>query len=267
MDQIKNQKLGVEVYLTKTCNLKCRGCLRYCPIAENDFYSTNDLFDDLKLLKSKNIPIMYLTMSGGECLMHPDLVKILYKTRELFPDIYIGIFTNLKRFEKIADTLIPALKETKTEIIYTQYKSVDTTKALALCSANGIKCNNLNSVNSISPKVVESFEVAPLTIKPELSPIKNEIKYQKRCFNTCPCLWKGKIWLCGKCAFADTVNKKYGTNFEISQKDYITIEDLTLEKYFKFISKSIPFCKYCYNVQATSIEWSTNQTEKEIYVR
>ena len=97
--------------------------------------------------------------------------------------------------------------------------------------------------------------------------IKDDLNTKKQnCDGDCPCLWESKIFQCGTVAFIDTLNSAFKTDFYRCKGDYLEVNDLTSDKYFNYITKPIPFCRYCMNCKVDEIEWSQAKSTIDDYV-
>jgi hypothetical protein len=57
------------------------------------------------------------------------------------------------------------------------------------------------------------------------------------------------------------------TSFRQTEKDYIKVSDLeSTEQYLCYISKPIPFCKYCFNQPGKNIIWSTKKPQLSDFI-
>lgn len=84
------------IILTTKCNLNCYGCDMFCSIDQpNIFYiDINQLQQNLLILKKQQISLKNIILTGGEPLLHQDLIKICKLIRDIFLDLPIEIFTN-----------------------------------------------------------------------------------------------------------------------------------------------------------------------------
>ena len=261
-NQLRNKFVGLDIYLAKHCNLKCRGCTRFCNIAKPEFYNTEQLMTDLLTMLSNGINIGRLTLTGGEPLIHPELISIIKDIRSLNNRINLNIFTNGKLFMKLADDLIPVLKRYNVDVLFTRYNdpSIDYDSITKICEENDIKVSDIHKTVFGYDCTIQKFTCNRLS-RP-LNNSKSVVQKYNYCSDTCPCLWDSKIYLCGKCAFADSMNDYVHTNFKETTRDYIRVEDLkSTEQYLSYISKPIPFCKYCFNTPGKDIPWSTSRPE------
>jgi hypothetical protein len=75
----------LEIHITHECNLTCEGCLHFTNHRHSGTLSTDDLKKSMSLWNKRLIPRMFAILGGEPCL-HRDLVRILYMTREMWPD-------------------------------------------------------------------------------------------------------------------------------------------------------------------------------------
>jgi len=261
-NQLRNKFVGLDIYLTKHCNLRCKGCTRYCNIAKQEFYDTDKLMSDLSTMLSNKINIGRLTLTGGEPLLHPDIIDIIKYIRNFHIDKCPNIFTNGKLFMKLADKLVPVLSEYHVDVLFSRYNTdkIDYDAIVNICKENNIIVDSISHVMFGDESPIEKFTCNRLS-RP-LNNSKSIVQKYNYCCDTCPCMWNGKIYLCGRCAFVDTMNEYLHTNFKETERDYIRVEDLkSTEQYLSYIHKPIPFCKYCFNSPGKDILWSTDKPE------
>ena len=83
----------VLIEITNRCNLRCVHCFNYF---ERDDYSTLYMsLDNIKYIieKCKLYSLNKIFLSGGEPLLHPDIIKVIELCGE-YPDIFFTITTN-----------------------------------------------------------------------------------------------------------------------------------------------------------------------------
>jgi molybdenum cofactor biosynthesis enzyme MoaA len=89
------QSLVMGVYAAQHCNLNCKCCTAFSPIAEEHFLDIetykNDM-ENLSKLTSQKLASFYVT--GGEPLLHPHITEIFDIAREYFPETPISFMTN-----------------------------------------------------------------------------------------------------------------------------------------------------------------------------
>ncbi len=112
---------GFGIAISSHCNLNCKGCDVYAPLAKKEFVSYDQFCKDMKKLKDlapdRDFDTIFI---GGEPLLNPELVQIMYKADEFFPNGKRAILTN-GLLEKIGDDFGQAIKDTKVKFGITKY--------------------------------------------------------------------------------------------------------------------------------------------------
>ena len=89
-------RLGlVEVAILDHCNLNCRGCFHFAPLAKERIIPLENIQSDLRRLSSLTAGrLTRLRIMGGEPLLHPDLLEILRTARGCFPRTVVSVLSN-----------------------------------------------------------------------------------------------------------------------------------------------------------------------------
>ena len=82
-----------EVHITDHCNLNCKGCSHFCPVADEKYVDVEQFRKDFQCLSQK-IDVGTIRLLGGEPLLHKDLPELMQIARESFPHSAINICTN-----------------------------------------------------------------------------------------------------------------------------------------------------------------------------
>lgn len=105
-----------QIEVNNKCNERCIHC--YIPHGfKTKRLSKDEIFDVLEQLHE--LGTLGLTLSGGECLMHPDFLEILRKAREL--DFSINILSNLTL---LTDEMVQVFKEVNPSLVQTSLYSM-----------------------------------------------------------------------------------------------------------------------------------------------
>jgi hypothetical protein len=81
--------------------------------------------------------------------------------------------------------------------------------------------------------------------------------------NWCISLENGRLSTCSKIFYIRHFNKYFGTNFDVSENDYIDIYKVkNMDEIFRFLCKPVPFCRFC-NIDGkiTDLEWGISKRE------
>lgn len=84
----------VELHLTDHCNLNCKGCGHFCPIAYEWYADKEDYEKELIQLKKLFSNIKIIRLMGGEPLLHQEIGLFISLTRGYFPQTDLRLVTN-----------------------------------------------------------------------------------------------------------------------------------------------------------------------------
>ena len=88
-------KLHFEVHLVEHCNLNCKGCAHFAPLAKEEYLDiVKYRHDILRLAELTNNDMAYIKLLGGEPLLHPKIEEIFDLTRSVFKNTPIILITN-----------------------------------------------------------------------------------------------------------------------------------------------------------------------------
>lgn len=95
--------------ITEACNLRCTHC---CVPKQPVFVSLDSAYEIIDFIKKKNF--FLVTLSGGECTLHPNFKEIYIRLKEA--GMYISIFTNGTKFTSEIKQLFSQYKPRKVEV-------------------------------------------------------------------------------------------------------------------------------------------------------
>lgn len=150
--------LTVLIELTNNCNFKCP----FCYIVGKSKYFKYKSFNDLKPIFDSLIKngMLFCTLTGGECLLHPDFKKIYFYLKK--NGVLVSILTNGSLLDKTIINLFTKYKPYKIEIsIYGDNDHFNTNTKQKKYSINDIKKNILllknNNINIICKTPLNSI--------------------------------------------------------------------------------------------------------------
>lgn len=234
--RVKPALAYIEVHLVDHCNLNCKGCSHFSPIADKWFIDPNKYLRDIKQLKKLFSKIRLIRLMGGEPLLHPDLERILFQTRAVFPKADIRIATNGVLLDQMSDSFWKACKTNSIVIDLTLYPPVKY-KLKILTRLTLAKKVRLTIRR---PKYFYAFYNSQG--KPDLT------AENQKCvslFHICPNLRNGRIYSCPIPAYVLFFNKRFGT--AIPSDGYVDIfaPNLTGWDVKKALQKFPSACRYC----------------------
>jgi organic radical activating enzyme len=104
----------VDIYLTKSCNLKCEHCTLFNPF-RSGIIPKEDVLKTIKLWSERITPkIVYLL--GGEPLLHPDYDEIIIVARNSWKNSSIALITNGILLPKISDEFLKQMVDNSIEV-------------------------------------------------------------------------------------------------------------------------------------------------------
>lgn len=258
--QKKNAPLHIEFNLTDFCNLNCKGCSHFSPVAPQEFEPLKELEDSMaKISGVKNSEIIKtIYLIGGETLLYPWLKEAIVLGRKYFPWADIKIFTNGLLIPKMDEEFWRLCKENDIVIAITRYPvKVDYDAIEALCREKDIKVEIFGD-----RRVEKSFY--RLALDPEKK--QNRLLSHFRCISFgCVTVDHGKIFPCSQSACVGHLNKKFGTDFKWEKGDYISVDKLKDAKEIKRLrSRPVPFCGYCMHQQV--VDYGLSKRDKKEWI-
>lgn len=245
----------LEISIVEYCNLNCKGCSHFSPLANSDDFVELDEFKRDVVRIAELLPHIYkIRLLGGEPLMHPNLNEVIEFTRQWYPYSEIHIVTNglllLKREKDLENwvknrvcidiSLYPPTMKIKKDIekLLTQYK-------------------------------IEFKFTDPITEfrrRMDLSGSGNVEEAYMNCMigKNCKYLYRGKISGCPAPNVVKLFDRTYGYNLSC-ESDMIDIYsiNLTTSELIKKLHEPLETCKYCGVLETFPWENSVNGHKKE----
>lgn len=238
--QHRNEPLHIEFILSDYCNLNCKGCTHFSPLAAKEFTPLEQLERSATRLGAAldgRLDSVYII--GGEPLLYPGLEDVMRMMRRAFPTTKILIFTNGICLPKMSADFWSAARECGIEIAITRYPiAFDYDAAEARCAAESVKCTVFGDRGAEG----SFFRFA-------LDPAKkqNGRLSHFKCFNRgCISVVGDRIYPCSISACVSHLNRAAGTRFEHRKGDSIAVAEVTdVEQLRRFRDRPVPFCGYC----------------------
>ncbi len=252
----------LEIHLTDHCNLNCKGCCHFSPIAEPKELSVDNLERDLSRL-SKLIfgKLDRLVLLGGEPLLNKSLINILKICRKYFKNTDIQLLTNGLLLLNESLDFWNACKDNSIQINITEYPiNIDYKKIIDKINKHHIRYFLYDDGNINDKK----FDKYNFDLEKKQDAEKN---FYENCVmaKDCAYLEDGKIYPCQLAANIKHFNKKFDFHFEQKTSDYINIHgSITAKDIYQFLSKPIEFCRYCDFTNKSKFTWDySNQSIDE----
>lgn len=257
MNYTANTLLNFEVHVSEHCNLNCKGCYHFSPLAEKSFLNITEYEKDIKRLSELfNNEAGYINLMGGEPLLNPDINDIIKITRKHFPYSKIRVVTNGILLSEMDEGFWSVCKEYNVVIAATEYPINQ----------------HITSTKDIVTKYDLDFEIhnhAVLLNRKSMlrsGGMNCEYNFQKCKFaNNWIQLKKGKIFTCPTVAYFDHINKYFDLGIYVSERNGIDIYSIKSgDEILKRLSRPIPLCMYC-NIDGDVYGINYSCSEKSCY--
>lgn len=249
----------LDVELAGHCNLNCRCCTHFSPIAEPEEISIPAMEKDFaRLQKILGGKVRRIHLLGGEPLLHGDICECMRVARRYFPNGKIIIVTNGLLLLKEPDAFWETARKERIGIEVTRYPiRLDYKGMRKKAKETGVSFRFYGR----SGYIQKTQYFLPLDCEGKQ---QKEESY-RNCFmaRNCFTLRDGKLFPCSYAAFIDRFNQRFGKQIPITAADYGDIYTESGEEILKKLGKAIPMCSYCdVSHRSYGNRWGT--TRKEI---
>lgn len=228
----------IETHIVDHCNLNCKYCSHYSPLAKPFFKDINEYIKEIARLSEIGAnKIETIRIMGGEPLLHPDILKFCYITRKAFPHSHIVIVTNGILLIQQDKDFFNKLNKWNIEIYLSNYGII---KEEYLTSLKN-KINSFYIGERINQMSKFAFDLTGKNNKEKIF-----LQCQKEDYN-CITLKNGKLYHCPTIAHLNSFLNYFDIeikNFNL-ENEGINIYNFTLEEIEKFLFTPRDFCKYC----------------------
>ncbi|CAH2031350.1 hypothetical protein [Trichlorobacter ammonificans] len=236
----------LELHLADHCNLGCKSCGHFSPIATPTFADIDQYQLDMKRLRKLFRNITTIRLLGGEPLLHPQPDSFIAIARETFPLANIRVVTNGILLSKASDRFWTTCRETKTAIDLTVYPPLRSQLAglKTLCALKGV---------SLNPSEVTHFSAF---MNLHGTSDEREAFLYCRSIGSCPFLRNGHLYPCGIPALIHHFNKHFDYHIPSDKGIDIHASFLSGRKVLELLGRPISSCKYCTS-ENVEFPWST----------
>ncbi len=230
------------------CNLNCKGCDHFSPIAAEKYHPKEQIENDLRQMrKILGDAIDNIAIEGGEPLLHPELSDILEMCRTVFPNINIGLYTNgimlMNQQERFWDCCFRndiGLEITKYPI------KLDYDRICRKAEEHKVRCRYYSG-----GATVKTMGHYPLDLSGSQEPMESFL----HCFhanNECNMLDKGRLYTCTVAPTLPIFCSKFDIDLPLTSDDGIDIYSVSGKKeLFELLSRPMPVCRYCDTMHRT----------------
>jgi MoaA/NifB/PqqE/SkfB family radical SAM enzyme len=260
----RRTSMKIDIPAVEHCNLSCKGCTAFGPIAKESFLDVDSYEKDMsKLSELTNHKLDEIWFTGGEPLLHPRIAEMVQIARKYFYDTSIKILSNGILLLKMPDDFWKKCRDNQIEINITKYPvKVDFEKISEIAQKHGITFGYLGG----DGEPVKEMWKYPLDLLGQQK-LKNSFMICNQ-VNSCIRMKNGRIYPCNTIPCIEHFNSFFGKNLEVTEKDYIEIEKVkSIDEVYDFLIAPKPFCKYCNRKGVVfGIKWAISKKELSEWV-
>lgn len=232
--------LHLEFILTDHCNLNCKGCTHYSPLAPaeyTDFELLKRSMHHLGRIGAKGIERIFLI--GGEPLLYPRLTEAIAEARAAFPNARLHIFTNGLLLPRMNEDFWEACRKAQAIISLTRYPvNFDYDAVLDLIRRQGVAAETFGDRSR--PGSFFRFGLDP-------EGKRNPRESHLFCYNFgCLSVIGNKLYPCSTSGCVSHLNRYFNTRFTHTEGDSLTVDAIrSIAEIKRFRNHAVPFCRYC----------------------
>jgi organic radical activating enzyme len=235
-----------QVKLTDHCNLDCVCCNTYAPICEKFYLDLNSYEQDIERVREIFSDRCEVILSGGEPLLHPDVIEFFHKTRALLPKAKISLVTNGMLVQRQTEEFWRALREEHVALRVTKYPiKVDYEAIREQCAKQGVEFAYHNE-NEAKEEAKASMIIQGIDPKGSGDPERN---YRRCSVRHCTTLRDGKLYPCFVVANIHHFNKYFGYDIPVSEADRVDVYRARsahrVRRRLYNRKQPLDFCRYC----------------------
>jgi MoaA/NifB/PqqE/SkfB family radical SAM enzyme len=248
------------VYAVQHCNLNCKCCTAFSPIADKSFLNIESYKNDMtKLAELTGNRLSSFYVTGGEPLLHPHITEIFNIARKYFPKTEIYFMTNGLLLLKMSEEFWGNLNKNSIIINLSRYPiQINLDKIRERTKLYNVKFDYVGG----SDVPVKSMWKYPLDMNGK-QPLKRSYNICTQ-INRCVTMKDGLIYPCNTIAGIEHFNKYFNKNLEVMAGDVLELHKVKdINEVYEFLYTPKPFCKYC-NRQGVEFGIKYDNSKKDI---
>jgi len=249
-------------HLVDHCNLNCRGCDNFSPLAP-ETYTEIEVFEAdcrriAELMGTRN-RIREIQLLGGEPLLHPQVKEFMNIARRYFPQTPINLVSNGLLLPKQGEDFWECCRLNNVHIIVTKYPvKFDYQSMAEHVKAHGVRFSYYGNTEVVEKTMV----CVPLDVKGRQDATDSFLRCARA--NRCIALDHGRLYTCSLIPYVKYFNQRFCTKLEVTPDDYIDIHKIdSFDNILDFICRPMPFCRHC-NLKGTvgNIKFGISRRER-----
>jgi len=263
-----HRKPGIDVHVADHCNLRCRGCVHFAPIAEPCLLDLDAYERDLAAFAA--IPgiedyIRGLYLMGGEPLLHPQLPEVIRMSRAHLPKAGITLSSNGLLLKRMDESFWRAMRECDIRLYLSPYPiKVDYSALLELAESHGVSATTAGDATG-SDRGKEVFFHLAIDSTGSQDPVA---AYNRCPFGGCNMqLARGRLWPCQVAAHHAPLNERFDLGLRAQPEDSLALGGISsTDQIDDLRHRPHPMCRYCANDRLAIAEWGISRLEAEEWV-
>lgn len=242
--------------LASHCNLHCYSCDHFSQLSKAGYYDLGQFERDCKRLYAISQGLVKsFTLFGGEPLLNKQCASYFDILHSIFPASQIYMITNATLLLKQPDRFFASAREAQVIIQATKYPiKLDWEAIKSKCAKEGVQFVFYND-----EKVEKLSFKTQLDKSGKNDPFLSFVHCHRA--NACTQLHNGRIYPCAVACNIKTFNAAFNQDLQSSPRDFIDLYDssTTYDGILEFLSRPIPFCRYCKTQEMIYQPWSASK--------
>jgi hypothetical protein len=260
---VKNN-LFVSLNIVGGCNLNCKSCKTFSPLAENnDIYELIEIENDVSRLKNLGVKLRGIMVQGGEPLLHPELLSVLMLCRREFPLTNIELITNGILLRTFSDSMWQKLRKLGITLLLSDY-ALGGGYFLSNCETaekQGVNYMTLSHTENVNSDNHDKMFVKWTLNFEKTAPAYNFYNCKKLCGETTLFLRKGRLYPCSVITFVNNFCKYFNKALQLTRDDYLEISHISDKDIYSFLVKRPNFCGYCDIEKNELVPWGLSERD------
>ena len=253
---IPHPMLRFETHIVEHCDLNCRMCTHFSPLAVPRFAELSTFSRDLRRLRELfGDNVAYIMLLGGEPLLHPELPDFLCTARTFFPNTDVILYTNGLKLPQMDPVFWESCEANRIFVTLTRYPvPADYAEIERLLERHRLTYRYCNT-----PGREKRSSHFPLDPNGTQDPRRSFLDCDMA--NRCIFLRDGKLYTCPVIPNIWHFNAYFHTDLAVSPLDAIDIHQAAdAREIMRFLASPPPFCRYCDVSRRTILhEWATSK--------
>ncbi len=245
----------VEVNIVPHCNLNCRSCSHFAPLAEEEYLPVEQAEQDFsRLAELSGGRITCIHIMGGEPLLHPECCDFLALARKHFPLSVLRLVTNGILLPSQPESFWACLSDNWIDLSPTNYPiEIDWNYVRERCIEHHISFSFFN--HDDVRRTMTRFSLDMLG-EQEARASFCDCEYA----NNTVVLHDGRMYPCEIIPTVRHFNRYFSADLAVTGDDSIDIHEAgSMGEILAFLAKPVPFCRYCdVKNRLCGIKWETS---------